>query len=134
MEGCLEGDAAKLANDIRRFVFTEKSAREIANGKPRNSDARAFRCLLLNRISRGGVTAPGAGWLKSGEDGRGIHSRWYPETLAARIESIHALREKLTFIEGDGLKAIEEFSSMPRTVAFVDPPYVAKGRGAGLRL
>ena len=78
--------------------------------------------------------APGAGWLNRGEGGKGIHSRWYPETLAKRIEGVHALRRRITFIQGDGLKALREFSSIPKTVAFVDPPYVAKGRGAGLRL
>ena len=78
--------------------------------------------------------APGAGLLNRGENGKGIHSRWYPETLAKRIESVHALRNKITFIQGDGLKALKKFGSTPNTVAFVDPPYVAKGRGAGLRL
>jgi DNA adenine methylase len=78
--------------------------------------------------------APGAGWLNYGEAGKGIHSRWYPETLARRIESIHALRNKLTFIEGDGLQTLRDFSSTPHTAAFVDPPYVVKKRGAGLRL
>jgi DNA adenine methylase len=78
--------------------------------------------------------APGAGWLNYGDAGKGILSRWYPETLAKRIETVHRLRKKLTFIEGDGLEALREYQSTPRTVAFVDPPYVARGRGAGLRL
>lgn len=78
--------------------------------------------------------APGAGWLNRGEAGKGIHSRWYPETLAKRIESIHALRNKITIIQGDGLETLKKFSSTPNTAAFIDPPYVAKGKGAGLRL
>ena len=78
--------------------------------------------------------APGAGWLKRGEGDKGIHSRWYPETLAKRIETVHALRSKITFIQDDGMKILQQFSAIPNTVAFVDPPYVAKGRGAGLRL
>jgi DNA adenine methylase len=88
----------------------------------------------MNRISRGGVMAPGAGLLKYGEAGKGIHSRWYPETLTKRIKSIHTLRKKLTFIEGDGLQTLRDFSSMSQTAAFVDPPYVVNRRGAGLRL
>lgn len=130
----LNGQADALAARIRPFVLTDASARETLNSNERNLVSRAFRCLLLNRISRGGIIAPGAGWLKHGEDGKGIHSRWYPETLAKRIESIHALRNKLTFIHGDGLQTLRDFSATPRTVAFVDPPYVVKGRGAGLRL
>jgi DNA adenine methylase len=85
------------------------------------------------RDQRSGI-APGAGWPNYGEAGKGIHSRWYPETLAKRIEAIHALRGKVTFIQGDGLETLRNFGSVPYTVAFVDPPYVGRGRGAGLRL
>lgn len=53
--------------------------------------------------------APGAGLLNYGEAGKGIHSRWYPETLAKRIESIYALRKKLTFIHEDGLQNPKRF-------------------------
>jgi DNA adenine methylase len=130
----LNGSADTLANRVRKFVLTETSARETLHTSNRDLVSRAFRCLLLNRISRGGIIAPGAGWLKRGEDGKGIHSRWYPETLAKRIESIHALRKKLTFIHGDGLQTLRDFTATPHTVAFVDPPYVVNGRGAGLRL
>jgi DNA adenine methylase len=130
----LNGSAGALANRLREFVLTDTSAREILDSNDRDLVSRAFRCLLLNRISRGGIIAPGAGWLKRGEDGKGIHSRWYPETLAQRIESIHGLRKKLTFVQGDGLQTLRDFSSTPNTVAFVDPPYVVNGRGAGLRL
>ena len=37
-------------------------------------------------------------------------------------------------MEGDGLDTLREFSSTTQSVAFVDPPYVVSGRGAGLRL
>jgi DNA adenine methylase len=130
----LNGQADALTARIRNFELTETSARATINASKRGQLALAFRCLLLNRISRGGIMAPGAGWLNYGEAGKGIHSRWYPETLAKRIESIRALRQKLTFIEGDGLQTLRDFRSTPHTVAFVDPPYVAKKRGAGLRL
>lgn len=130
----LEGDAGALAARIRSFVLDRTSARKTLSSADLDPVSRAFRCILLNRISRGGIIAPGSGWLNYGEGGKGIHSRWYPETLAKRIESIYALRAKLTFIEGDGLQTLRQFSSTPQTVAFVDPPYVAKGRGAGLRL
>src|ERR1700726_2877216 len=130
----LNGHANALANRIRKFVLTKRSVRETLNNGNRDLVSRAFRCLLLNRIARGGVMAPGAGWLNYGEAGKGICSRWYPETLANRIKSIHALRKKLTFIAGDGLQTLRDFSSTPHTVAFVDPPYVVNGRGAGRRL
>ena len=78
--------------------------------------------------------APGAGWLNKGENGRGIHSRWYPKTLSDRIESANALREKVSFAQRDGLGLLGEFAHDRRVVAFVDPPYVVNGRGAGRRL
>jgi DNA adenine methylase len=130
----LNGSVDKFATRIRGFVLTHESARGTLDGKEPDLVSRAFRCLLLNRISRGGVMAPGAGWLNYGEAGKGIHSRWYPETIAKRIETIHSLRAKLTFIRGDGLETLKNFSSTPHTVAFVDPPYVVNGRGAGIRL
>jgi DNA adenine methylase len=130
----LSPSAETLARRVRRFVLTKRSARETLRSSNSDLVSRAFRCLLLNRISRGGIIAPGAGWLKRGEDGKGIHSRWYPETLAKRIESIHALRKRVTFIHGDGLRILKEFASTPHTAAFVDPPYVVNGQGAGLRL
>jgi DNA adenine methylase len=130
----LSENAHALANRIRKFVLTNKSAGEALACKKRDLVSRAFRCLLSNRISRGGIMAPGAGWLNYGEAGKGIRSRWYPETLAKRIETIHGLRSKLTFIPGDGLETLRSFSSTSQTVAFVDPPYVVRGRGAGLRL
>ena len=130
----LNGQGNAFAAKIRNFRLTKASARKTLDANVRSPLSRAFRCLLQNRISRGGVMAPGAGVLKYGEAGRGIRSRWYPETLADRIEAIHAIRHKLTFVEGDGLEILRKFSSTPQTAAFVDPPYVVAGRGAGLRL
>lgn len=130
----LNGQADAFAAKIRRFVLTERSAHEILASRQTDRFNRAFRCLLQNRISRGGIIAPGAGLLNQGEAGKGIHSRWYPETLANRIERIHAIRHRINFVEGDGIEMLKEFSAIACTAAFVDPPYVANGRGAGARL
>jgi DNA adenine methylase len=133
-EVMLNGQADSLARLIRNFNLSHTSAKEVTASNPPDSLSRAFRCLLRNRISRAGIMAPGAGWLNYGEAGNGIHSRWYPATLADRVEATHKLREKITFVSGDGLQLLREFAKRPSTVAFVDPPYVAKGRGAGRRL
>jgi len=130
----LNGQADAFARRIRNFSLSHESATEVVGKKPNDTLAKAFRCLLLNRISRAGIMAPGSGWLNQGENGNGIHSRWYPETLAQRVESTHALRAKLTFDPRDGLEVLRSFSTKPRAIAFVDPPYVVKGRGAGRRL
>lgn len=133
-EVVLNGQASAFADRIRRFKLTRSSAAEITAGTNNDTLSRAFRCLLRNRISRAGIMAPGSGWLNKGEDGHGIHSRWYPGTLADRIETSNALRKKVTFISGDGVDVLKGFADDPRAVAFVDPPYTVKGRGAGRRL
>jgi len=57
----LNGSVGALANRLREFVLTDTSAREILDSNDRLLVSRAFRCLLLNRISRGGIIAPEAG-------------------------------------------------------------------------
>jgi DNA adenine methylase len=130
----LNGQATAFANRITTFKLSRSTAAEVIARAPTDQLSRAFRCLLLNRISRAGIMAPGAGWLNRGEDDRGIASRWYPQTLSERVTSTHALREKVTFVQCDGLQVLRQFAKDPRAVAFVDPPYVANGRGAGRRL
>ncbi|MGH7847084.1 MAG: hypothetical protein ACREQW_18220 [Candidatus Binatia bacterium] len=72
--------------------------------------------------------AVGAGLIKNGENGRGLLSRWYPETLAKRIRAIAGVRERLTFIEGDGIEVIKQYGDEDRATFFVDPPYTVASR------
>ena len=130
----LGSGSVELVSRIRNFVLTEDSAREALDQTEADLVSRAFRCLLRNRIQRGGIMAPGAGFLKRGENDNGISSRWYPETLTKRIERIHRLRAKFTFREDDGLKVLKSFARKHRVAAFVDPPYIVNGKGAGVRL
>lgn len=130
----LNGQATAFADQISAFQLSRSTAAEIIAREPTDQLTRAFRCLLLNRISRAGIMAPGAGWINHGENGHGIRSRWYPKTLANRVALTNALRDKITFVQRDGLQVLKEFANRPRAVAFVDPPYVVKGRGAGRRL
>ena len=103
--------------------------------KHRSHDAsRAFRTILKNRTFHGGILAAGSAPLKNGENGRGVKSRWYPETLQKRILGIDAIRERITFLHGDGLKAIQAAKDRRDVVFFVDPPYTAPGKQAGRRL
>lgn len=130
----LNGQATVFAERISTFRLNRTTAAEVIACEPTDQLSRAFRCLLLNRISRAGIMAPGAGWLNRGEADHGISSRWYPETLSDRVTLTNALREKITFFERDGLEVLREFAEQPYAVAFVDPPYVVNGRGAGQRL
>jgi DNA adenine methylase len=72
--------------------------------------------------------------MRSGENGKGILSRWYPTTLSQRILKISEIRNKITFIEGDGMEITLRRGKGNRNVFFIDPPYTAGGKKAGQRL
>ncbi|MDQ3584450.1 MAG: DNA adenine methylase, partial [Acidobacteriota bacterium] len=95
---------------------------------------RAFQIILKNRTYRGGILAPGSAPLKHGENGKGILSRWYPETLKRRILDIAAIQERITFVEGDGLEVLRRNADKRDAAFFIDPPYTAGGKRAGRRL
>jgi DNA adenine methylase len=78
--------------------------------------------------------AVGAGLAKEGEAGRGLKSRWYPETLATRIEALRTLRKRIAFEHADAFAVIQTFSEDPAAFFFIDPPYTAGGKNAGKRL
>ncbi len=122
------GHGPALARHIRDFQLTPASVKE-EFARVRDDDlGRAFQTIVRNRVSRGGILAPGAGLVKNGEAGKGIASRWYPETLAKRIEAIHEHRSTLAFREGDGLGALCEHRTNPDAAFFVDPPYPVAGK------
>lgn len=130
----IHGDASWLAQRIRSFDLNTESARAVIDNPSKAVHDRAFRTLLRNRVNHGGILAPGVGMLKTGENGKGIHSRWYPETLAKRIEAIALHRSQLAFVEADGLDVMRNNVSCNQTVFFLDPPYTAGGKRAGARL
>lgn len=124
----LGGDAPWLADQILHFDLNRTAVRQIFGQEPRTQRERAFATLLRNRVQRGGILAPGAGLLKNGENGRGLRSRWYPETLARRIADIAGMRARFTFIAGDGHAVIRRYAAEANTAFFVDPPYTVAGR------
>lgn len=72
--------------------------------------------------------APGASLMKAGENGRGLLSRWYPETLKKRILAIAEKRDRISFIHGDGIEYIQKMADEEDVVFFIDPPYTVAGR------
>ena len=119
----LNGQAEWLAEQILNFDLTEASARAALDKPARSARDIAFQTILRNRVQRGGILAPGAGLVKTGENGRGIKSRWYPETLARRIREINAIKDRFSFIHGDAFQLIKEHRSDRSAVFYVDPPY-----------
>ncbi|MBX3030294.1 MAG: DNA adenine methylase [Chloroflexi bacterium] len=133
----VDGQGPGLADRIMAFECTLDNVIETLARTPATTLERAFATIVRNRTARGGIMAEGAGLIRVGEDGkegRGIASRWYPGTLRDRILAIHDIRDRLSFIEGDGLGVIEAHLDEPDTVFFVDPPYTAGGKRAGSRL
>ncbi len=130
----LSGDAEWLAEQIIKFEMTADAVKEILSNEPRSLQEKAFQTIVKNRVNRGGILAPGAGMIKQGEKGKGLKSRWYPETLKRRILQIAEIRDRITFITGDGLEIITQNIHRHDVVFFIDPPYTAAGKKAGHRL
>lgn len=118
-----------LAERIASFTLTAASAQSVLATSTRSTRERAFQTIVQNRISHGGILAPGAGILKHGENGKGIRSRWYPETLKKRVLNIGAYRKRIKFIHADGFEIIRKYVNDPKAVFFIDPPYTASTKG-----
>ncbi len=78
--------------------------------------------------------AEGTGVLKNGENGKGILSRWYPQTIARRITNIDVVANRIEFIHGNAFDVMRRYRENQDTVFFIDPPYTAGGKNAGSRL
>jgi len=130
----LEGDAEGLAREIATFDMNIDTLTAALARAPETTQELAFQTILKNRTNRGGILARGAGKSKYGENGKGILSRWYPETIRRRILDIAWIRKRITFIEGDGLAVARQHAPDAQAVFFIDPPYTASTKRAGSRL
>ena len=127
-------DVDWLCRRILAFKVNLENVLQVLEGRPRLARTRAFRTIIKNRMQRGGIMAPGAGLVKEGEAGRGLRSRWYPETLVRRLRALHSLRERIEFRFEDAFSVIEEYKDEPAACFFIDPPYTAGNKKAGKRL
>ena len=124
----LNGQAEWLAQEIMEFDVTLENVKVVLEKPAQTIREKAFQTVLRNRVQRGGILAPGAGLVKTGENGRGLRSRWYPETLARRIRDINAIKDRFTFVHGDAFKLIEDHAQDKSAVFYVDPPYTVAAR------
>ena len=123
-----------MANRIVNFDLTKESVIKEISKKPLNYRDKAFQTILKNRTLHGGIIANGSGFIKHGENGKGIHSRWYPTTLAKRFHNLKHVADRIDFRCEDGLKIMREFMANKDAIFFIDPPYTAGGKKAGKRL
>ncbi len=136
-ETILGGDAEWLAERILAFDLTYENVKATIAQADGGTREQAFRTILKNRTYHGGILAPGAALIKHGENGKGLKSRWYAETLAKRIVAIGRIRDRFTFICGDGVEVMRTYARRRRAAFFIDPPYTAgssNGKRAGTRL
>ncbi|MHB9036092.1 MAG: DNA adenine methylase [Armatimonadota bacterium] len=130
----LSYDALWLAEQIASFDVNPASVKDVVSRETAELRQLAFQTLLRNRVNHGGILAPGSGFIKRGENGKGLRSRWYPQTLKRRILNIYAVREHIEFIQADGIEVMATNSHRDDSVFFIDPPYTAGGKKAGSRL
>lgn len=124
----LGNKAKELVHRIVSFQPTRPAVNRILEKRATSIFECAFTTIVRNRVQRGGIMAPGASLMKAGENGRGLLSRWYPETLKKRILAIAEKRDRVSFIQGDGIEYIQKMADEEDVVFFIDPPYTVTGR------
>ncbi len=126
----------ELIDRVQSFVPTRESIAQLHNSASGDVVDHGFRTLVLNRTRRGGILADGASLARVGEAGKGLASRWYPDTISRRIRAVAEHADRIDFRQTDGMELLERMGDTPhsRTAIFVDPPYTAAGKRAGKRL
>lgn len=133
-ESIVNGDAEWLANRILTFNLTKEAVIRELKKTPSTQRDKAFQTILKNRTLHGGILAEGSRFIKYGENGKGIRSRWYPGTLAKRLLNLNQVANRIYFRCDDGLKVMQKFATKQDAAYFIDPPYTAGGKKAGRRL
>lgn len=124
----LSDESGWLTNRIANFKVTAENVNSVVAHSADGLKEQAFSTIVRNRTSHGGILAKGSGLIKTGENGKGLGSRWYPNTLNKRIMEVNKMRERITFIHGDAFKYMEELADDANAFFFIDPPYTVAGR------
>jgi DNA adenine methylase len=127
-EVILNGKNKWLADKIYSYDLTLDNVKSELNNPQKQLHDVAFCTILKNRVFHGGILAKGSGFLKNGENGKGISSRWYPKTLRDRILAIGLIKDKIHFINGDAYEIIEQNINNESSFFFIDPPYTVAGK------
>jgi len=129
-----EPEAEELFQKVLHFDMTTEAVDSTLSEYATSLAMKAFATIVKNRVNRGGILAPGASRMKAGENGKGLKSRWYPETLVKRMRMIRSFRHRLKAISGDAFELFPMMRDESNTAWFVDPPYTVSGKSAGNRL
>lgn len=117
-----------LADKILSFDLTLHNIQSELERNQKNTRELAFCTILKNRICHGGIISKGSGFIKNGENGKGISSRWYARTLYDRIKAIELVKNKIEFVEEDAFQILEKYKDQIDTFFFIDPPYTIAGK------
>ena len=124
----LSDDCSWLREQISGFVVTPENVKAAISHAPDSIRERGFATIVRNRTSHGGILAKGSGFIKAGENGKGLASRWYPGTLVRRINEVYSMRKRITYIHGDAFDVMERYLDDEKAFFFIDPPYTVAGR------
>jgi DNA adenine methylase len=127
-EVLLNGKNKWLADKIVSYNLTIENVRAELEKTGKQTHDIAFCTILKNRVFHGGILAKGSGMIKTGENGKGIASRWYPKTLHDRIIAINYVKGKMRFVTGDAFNILEERQNDESAYFFIDPPYTVAGK------
>lgn len=127
-QAIFSGEAEQLADRVLDFRLNKSTVRAVLDSDPKNRLDRAFKTLVRNRVLHGGILAPGASVMKEGENGKGLGSRWYPETLYRRLMQLGVHKRMFCAVRLDGLAVIKANAHRDRIAFFIDPPYTIAGR------
>ncbi|MFN0013284.1 MAG: DNA adenine methylase [Saprospiraceae bacterium] len=127
-ETMLNGGNEWLANRILNFDLSHENVQRELERENKTTEEIAFATILKNRVFHGGILAKGSGLIKNGENGKGLGSRWYPQTLKKRISAIGMVKQKIEFIKGDAFEMLEKHLENQSAVFFIDPPYTIAGK------
>jgi DNA adenine methylase len=124
----LNGGAEWLGDAIMGFQVAAESARRAIAQAGESLESLAFATIIKNRVNRWAFWQMELVLSKNGGNGKGITSRWYPETLRRRILAIDQVKHRINFIEGDAFEVCEKNANREDVVYFIDPPYRAAGQ------
>lgn len=106
---------------------------EYKESEPQTRRDRALTCLFLNRTSFSGILAPGAGPIGGYKQtsAYAIDCRFPKETLIKRVQQIHALRDRVSFVWNlswasalSRLQRMQRYSVSPHDIfLYCDPPF-----------
>lgn len=117
-----------LANKISTFELQLDNIQRELQMPNQDTKQTAFNTILKNRILHGGIMAKGAGLIKTGENGKGLASRWYPKTLKTRIQNIKSICPKIKFFQADAFEILQQHANNKQAFFFIDPPYTVAGK------